>query len=170
MSLPDNVRRLVEGVADRNPADIEAAVEEAVLAVRGLPEYPELVDGLVRHSVQQAVYDARHVSNVRIKRQSGYYGKEAKVVSGASESVREVYKSVYLYSIGATTLGRLRGEELPALAESERSVARGHEFNAELCAKLAGMVPKDRTVEETVPEKKLAALFDRLKRRFAEAA
>jgi hypothetical protein len=164
MEYPDNVLRIAERAAKQHPDDITKAVDCAERDVRALPEFREIVAVLVRGAVQGLVYEARHQTNRSIRREAGEYGGPAKV-SGASDAVNTVYKSVYDYCIGRTTLGRVLGKELPGIAESERAIAEGHVFNAELCEALSRMVPEERAVKDAVPEKKLRGLFRRLQRK-----
>lgn len=159
MEIPENVLRIVEEMAAKYPADIPKAIERAEKDIRSLPEFDELVSMLVRNTVQELVYDARHRANTRMRREAGDYGGQAKVVSGNSACLGRVCVSVYSYHIAGTKLGLVKGADLEAIAESERAIASGHLFNVRLCSKLKGLVPADKCVQEVVSEKKLRALF-----------
>lgn len=159
MDIPENVLRIVEEAAGKHPADIPKAVERAEKGIRGLAEFDELVSMLVRNTVQELVYDARHRANTRMRREAGDYGGPAKVVSGDSASLGRVCESVYSYRIAGTVLGLVKGADLQAIAEGERSVASGHLFNVRLCLKLQELVPADKRVQDAVTEKRLRGLF-----------
>ncbi len=168
--IPESVRLLAEAAAQNNTQDIQAAVDEAVASVRELPDYDDLVADLVRNCLQELVYDARHKTNVQIKRESGYYGQAGK--PRQTGAVEEAYQSVYEYRISGTLLGELRGEDLLPLVASETAIGNGHLFNASLLAWLARdvKVPADKRVRQCVTEKKLRAEFDRLKVRWQQEA
>lgn len=172
MKIPESVTEAVERATQENPTDIVAATTQAFEKVTHLVDYDEFVKSLVWNCIQEMVYDARHKVNVRTKRQIGYYGQEAKV-NRTSNGVLRVYNSVYKYHIAGTVLGAIRGEDLPSIAESERSIANGHVFNAELCEWLAEQVPAEKTVEQTFGkkgEKRLREQFDRLYAKYQSAA
>lgn len=169
--FPNSVVNAVETATEKHPNDIPAAVEMAVIKIKQLPEYNDLVDRLVTNAVRDMIYDVRHVANVRMKRQTGYYGKPAKVKPGDTPTVNLVYESVYNYHIAGTTLGELKGADLPALRESEHAIAEGHRFNSELLAWLVDQkIPEDKKVCEAVPAKRLKLHFDRIYRKVKETA
>lgn len=159
MEFPQNVLRVVEKAVEKHPTDIEAAVTQAERAVRKLDEFSELVDTLVRHAIQELVYDCRHHMNVATKNQNGEYDNPAKVTSAASSAVQRAADSVYLFKIAGTILGDLTGKELPVVAANETAVASGHAFNAWICNKLSPLVPEDKRVRDAVSEKKLRSIF-----------
>jgi hypothetical protein len=160
--MPESVIAAAALAAQEHPDDVARATAEAERAVRELPEFPDLMAGLVTGAVRELVYDARHASNVRTRRQAGRYGTPAKVSPGGSPAVERVYESVYDYFIAGTTLGALRGEELQAVAEKEQGLAEGHLFNAGLCARLSKMVPPGQRVRDAVPERQLRGLFKKV--------
>lgn len=163
--FPETVLDLVAKAVADHPADIEAATQAALRAIRRLPDYAELIDRLVYKSVRELVYDNRHVENVRAKRLTDFYAERGRrKVGPASPEMEEAYKSLYDYYIAGQTLGSLLGVQLAGIAASERRVAAGHEFNAALCEELDALVPDDRYVRDAVPEKRLRVIFQRLQR------
>lgn len=171
MQIPESVIEAVERAVGEHPTDIPAATTQAFEEVIHLEDYEEFVKSLVWKCIQELAYDARHKTNVRIKRREGYYGQEAKV-NPVSDGVIKVY-SVYRYHIGGNMLGNIRGEELADLAEKERAIANGHVFNAELCEWLQTQVPEGKTVQETFGkkgERRLKEQFDRLYAKYQKFA
>jgi hypothetical protein len=158
----ESILEIVKAAAEHHPGDIPSAVDEAEMAIRDLPDFEALISALLRSAIQELVYDARHALNTRIKRDAGYYGGPAKV-NGTSDGVQKVYESVYRYCIGSTTLGELKGEDIPEIVEGEKAKAQGHQFNAELLEWLEAQgVKGEKRVREVVPEKKLRKNFDRI--------
>lgn len=164
MQYPESVLSVARAMAAKHGDDIPRAVTEAEKLIRKLPEFDSLVDQMIRNAVREMVYDARHISNVATKRQTGHYFQEQKVDTTKSKAVLQAYKSVYAYCVAGTQLGLLYGERLAEIAESEQSIANGHVFNAALCRKLSEIVPKGTQVKDAISEKKLRALFDRTKK------
>lgn len=164
MKYPKKVIDVANKMAEKYPSDISKATEEAEKKIRKLPEFNELVDILIRNAVQDLVYDARHRSNVQVRRENGKYGTGAKVVSGRSTSVNRAAKSVYNFHIAGTVLGAIRGDQLISIAVSEEETAEGYLFNARLCRRLSGIVPKDKTVKDAVTERRLRSIFNEVKR------
>lgn len=162
MDFPKAVTDIANGCAAKHGADCEAATTCAINKVRKLKEYPELVETLVRHAIQNLVYAARHRANVVMRSGAGKYGAAAKVKAHESESLRRVAASMYSYAIAGTVLGNLTGKELPAIAAAEQAIAAGHDFNSQLCLRLAQVVPEDKSVREVVSERKLKSLFKEL--------
>lgn len=159
MNFPADCITIADKAITKHGDDITAAINLAETQIRKMKEFPELVDSLVRGAVQELVYQRRHVANTAARKAAGAYGQAAKVVTGASEAVQEVARSLYGYYIAGRTLGSVLGSELEEIADSETAVAAGHSFNARLCRKLAQIVPVDKTVREAVSERKLKALF-----------
>ena len=162
MNLPSHVIAIVSAAVERHHNDIPAAVNESEKRIRKLADFPELVDGLVRSAIQDAVYERRHTVNVANKRQAGQYGQPGKVKTGTSQSLGAVKRSVYQYYIAGRTLGTILGGELRDIAANEDATAAGYTFRAQLCRRLADIVPAEKTVREAVTEKKLRTLFREL--------
>ena len=159
MEMPKEVLDLAAEIAVKYGADIEKATDALDRAIRKLPEFEDLTENLLRMAEQELIYDARHQANIRTRLENGGYGGPAKVVSGDSEAVKRVAQSVYAYAIAGTMLGMVLGDQLPDIAASEAARAEGHAFNARLCERLAGMVPKGKRVREVVSEKRLQSIF-----------
>lgn len=159
LPYPSDAVAIVTAIANDNSEDIPRAVELVKAALKKLPDYDGLVDSLITQAVREFIYDVRHKANVQMKRDSGRYGGEAKVVVGNSKDVQDSYTSLYAYFIAGTTLGSLKGEQLLSIAESERSKAAGHTFNARLCEQLKPLVADDNMVKDCVPERKLKMIF-----------
>jgi hypothetical protein len=157
--IPRPVLDIIDRAATRYGDDIPKAVTAAEKAIRKLPDFAELAGMFVRHAVQEMLYDSRHKTNTATRKAEGKYGGPGKVVAGASDAVGRAAESVYLYFIGGKTLGALRGDELPLIAESESAKATGHEFNARLCERLRPLVKDNKTVRESVSERKLRQIF-----------
>src|SRR5262245_33949839 len=132
MEYPDSILRAVEDAVKQHPDDVPQAINCAERSVRKTPDYPTVVDELIRDAVSQLVYRARHAINVRLKNAAGAYNQKTKV-NGASAAVQKVCEDFYAYTIGQKTLGNLLGSELDGIARSESAIASGHRFNARLC-------------------------------------
>ena len=155
MEMPESVIKIANEMAERYNTDIAKAVAKAKYAIKQLDDYDDLVNDLVHNAIQNLIYDARHRSNVQLKNNLGKYGQPPIQVSVDSNSVKQVYRSMYEYNIGKSTLGKLYGKELASLAETESQLSDGHRFNSALLAWLAGIVPDEKRVEEAVPISKL---------------
>jgi hypothetical protein len=160
LNIPDKVREVVAKAAREHP-DARRAVACALEKVGKLPDYTDYVAALVEHSVSELVYDARHEMN-RERRPEG--GPPAPgVVRPPGEALSRVYDNLYLYRIGGTTLGRLKGEDLLPLADQEGCKGRGHLLNEALLRWCADQkVPEGEPVEDHIPEAKLRAARARL--------
>jgi len=169
MEFPENVLLAVQEAARNHPSDIPRAVDCAEKAVRALPDFDDLVALLVKGAVQELVYRSRCSDNALLHAQNGRYNSMPKV-QAAGPAVERVCQSLYTYRIAGTVLGRVLGADLDGIAESERNVAAGHTFNAELCVALRRRVADDKRVEESVTERQLQDLFKRLQKRMGEAA
>lgn len=167
MDYPVEVIKIAADAAAEHGDDIDAAVASAEASIRELPTFKQIVATLLHNAFRELIYDARHASNVKTRRDAGRYGGPGIVITGASPGIKDVYRSVYEYNIAGTQLGLLKGESLAGIADNESAIASGHMFNAELCRKLAKIVPDDKTVKEAVSEKKLNEMFVSLKRKMA---
>ena len=161
--FPKSVTNAVAKSADKYGDDIEKAVGEAEKRVRKLKAFSEFEGQLVRHALRELIYDARHQKNGQIKEASRNTTGPSKVVSGSSPAVTQAYREAYYdYCIAGMTLGKLQGEMLADIAESEQNIATGHLFNVRLCERLVKIVPEGKTVEQCVSEKKLKVIFQEL--------
>ncbi len=163
MNDPESVLELVQRNVEKFPDDIPAAVSATEKGIRKLPEYKTLEELFLYNYAQNLVYTARHRICTQMKRNVNHYGKPAKV--GLTEEVEKVYRSIYLYFIGGTILGEIKGNDIPNLAANERAIAAGHTFHAELLEWLGDQgVVGDKRVKDVVPERKLKLNFDRIYR------
>ncbi len=170
MHFPEYVHEMVAKACKEHPADISAACLKVERDLRNDDNFDSLVDSLIAEAVQAMVYNRRHAENVAIKKETGAYGGGTKTNVAGSTTINRICKSVYYYNIGAKTLGLLFGEELLGLADTEESIAAGHQFNASLLRELRKMVKDGQRVQDAVKEKKLRELFCKLGRKFDEAA
>src|SRR3990172_11545688 len=163
MEIPREILEVVQTASAKFPDDIPAAIDYAEKHCRRLPDWADYEAGIITHSIQQLVYADRHRVDVAIRRQAGHYGGPAQVHADG-ESVLEAYRSYYGYFLQGKTLGTIIGAEFADIADIERGLAAGHEFNAELADVLGEMVPAEKTVREFLPEKKLARVFGQVRR------
>ena len=164
IEFPENVRSIVKKATAKHLADIQKATSEAEKQIRKLKEFDGLANLLVTSAVQEMVYDIRHQMNTEIKNQEGREGGKTKVKS-SSDAVKAVYESSYFnLFIGGSILGMLTGGELVDVASSERAIAAGYTFNADLALELSRIVPEDKTVRQSVSSKKLDAIAKRIKK------
>lgn len=166
MIFPESVRKAVLEAVRRSPQDTGRAIDFAEQAIRGLPEFGDLLSKLVRSAVEDLVYDVRHSLN-RATRRGGEAppGAASRATLGGTTAAREVYRSAYDYHIAGTSLGSILGKDLLGLAKREHEMAGGHLFNARLCEALRPLVADMETVKSAVPnEKKLKAIFARLQK------
>lgn len=159
MEIPKSVDKIVKWAADHHNQDVGKAVNAAFSKVKLLKEYPQLIETMVKQALQDWIHDERHKTNTQIKRDFGEYGGPAKVSPGRSPAVNRAATSVYLYAIAGTVLGEVYGRDLSIIADSEESVGNGYLFNARLCRQLARIVPRDKTVRESVTRKRLETIF-----------
>lgn len=166
MEFPKPILKIVERAAAKYGDDVEQAVAYAGKNVRRLKAFTSFVDGLVDHALREMIYDARHRTNLRIRRDNGSDEERVrpKVVSGQSPAVERVYDSVYNYLIAGRSLGSVYGETLEDIAASERAKGRGCFFNAGLAEELRLLVPAGKTVREVVSEDQIQKLFQRLQK------
>lgn len=166
---PKPVVDAVEAAVKKYPNSIDEAAEAAEIAIRKLSTFEDVVSQLITSAVRDIVYDVRHVNNVKTKRQTGRYDTVPRTNVATSESVQEVYRSVYDYAIAGMTLGSLSGEDLDKVAASETAIAEGHRFNASLCVELRKKVKDGQQVREVFKEEALRRLFAKVQR-LAQAA
>ena len=178
MDFPANVIEIVTKAITKSPEDPMKAAKLALASIKKLPEFKELVDTMLMQAVQSLVDNRRQYINRCIRHEStnpepekaaGYDGP-AKVVTGLSASASKAYTSVFLYNIGGKVIGMLFGKDLPDIAENERKAGDGHYFNANLMEALRPLVPKDKTVQQSVSEAKLRKLFQALRKKQLTAA
>ncbi len=163
---PEKWIKLAATISDQFPESIEDATAELMSTIVDDPEYDQWSAMIRRRFCQGLIYDARHKSNVELKRQSGQYGGPGRV-SMASESVNQTCISVFQHYIAGRTLGSLLGKELAGIANSESEIAAGHQFNAALLRWLEGKVPAEKRVADAVSEKALTKVYRNLQKQVA---
>lgn len=170
MDIPETILEAVREATARHMGSVETAIAVAIEAVRCLDDFDDAVTVLVNHAVQGLVYDARSSLTAAVSRQAAYTGAP-KVNVARSAAVNRVAMSVYNHAIGGTRLGDLRGEELDAIAATEREIAKGHNFNAELLGwcRAQGVADGQR-VRDVIPEAKLRSAYNRLRGRKPKVA
>lgn len=160
--FPDEVNQVIDDAVRQYPDDIDTAVDVAVEDIMSLPCFKNIRNDLFRSAIRSLIHDKRHSINVSIKHAASKYGGPAKVKYASSEAVNRVSASCYDYSIGSRSLGSMTGVELLEVRESELAIAKGHQVNATLCERLSKIVPPEKTVRESVTEKKLWQIFQNL--------
>lgn len=165
MTYPEIMVETVQKITKKYSDDIPTAIEKSLEAIQALDDYAELQEMLIRSAVQDLVYDSRHNFNKQtkrdIRRDVGNRSEGPKRVNvGDSEFVRASYENLLDYCIGSKTLGALFGEELPALAEQEASVAVGHLFNSRLLNELSRFVPPKKMVRDSINKEKMAQIWE----------
>ena len=165
IKIPKSVLAVVSRATEKYSGDIRKASKVAEAAVRKLPEFDVFVNILIRKAIQTLVYEHRHRVTTAVKRQAGQYGPPAKAPVGKSKAVNDSYKSIlFSIMIGGTSLGMLRGKDLPVLAEEERRSGNGHLANSLLLSRLAPLVKGDSLVKDSVSGRKVEAIWDQAKR------
>jgi len=154
----DKLTDKIRANAEKFPDDIEKAVDAVERwAKRNWSEFDDWKDELIRSQFRNMIHDARHGTNVQMRRAAREYGGAAKVVPGAA--VAGVNASLYMYLIDGRTLGSLLGSELSDLAAAERARANGHGFNAKLLEQLRPLIEDDQMVLDIVSEDRLRKAF-----------
>lgn len=138
----ESVSQVVVEAAQRHPASVSKATDVAEAGLRHVKGFREVMPDLIRHAIQERIYDVRHRANLE-QRQSQFQDG-----------------SPYNYFLDGTALGRLKADQLSALAEEEDEAASGHAFNAALCRELAGRLPDGQTVKQAMSEDQLRTIMD----------
>ena len=159
------IRQIAREAIDSNPTSNDDATAEVLRRVKRLVGYAEYIEDLVAKAIRTFVEEERHKINVQMRRESGYYGGQAKVVIADSHGVEIAKRSVYLYNMGGSVLGELTGEELPGIINREEHAGKGHFFNAALLKWiLVKGIGAEQKVKNAVPEKLLMVNFTRIQR------
>lgn len=155
------IRTVAAEASERNLSDIEAATDDALSQLRSLPWFEAYVDTLVRDAIRREVCEARHRMSTAIKRSAGQYGGPPKVNVGQSNIVKAVATAcLFNMPFDGRTLGELKGEELPELAEKERNYSRGYANRASLLERLSSIVPPKKMVQRAVKEETVRDMWD----------
>lgn len=160
---PESVAKIVSNAVSRYRDDCERATEFAKARICLLPEYQELVDGMITDAVRHLVNDKRHNLNVAINRAAGAYSKPTEQADvTALNAAASASVNYFNYFIAGRTLGDLSGAELPELADIEHEKGIGCFRNESILRALAPLVKGDKTVREAVKPKQLEAIFLRV--------
>ncbi len=168
--IPEEVRTIAREAVRAHPDDVEKQKEVTKEKARGSAAFQKMVDALVDDAIQGAVYRAREEANRALRVGASCPRPAARPGVLPDDGVEAVYDSYFSYSIAGRALGSLTGDELPLFAADEEARAAGHAFNARLCRELAKAVSGEATVGAAYTEKKLRALFRRLRREVPQAA
>lgn len=161
MEFPKSVLAIVREVA-RKYDTIKKALPVGLRRIRKLPDYADLVDRLVEHSVRELIADMRHTDNRAMRKKAGTYGQAARVSVGQSPGVQRTEARLWSYRIAGTALGLVMGGDLAVIGENEAAKAEGHNFNVRLCQRLDPLVADDKRVQDAVSEKRLEAIFQEM--------
>lgn len=159
MLFPDSVYAVIQEEADKHKEDIRAAVDAAMARIVKLPEYDSIVQDLVRKAIHKLVYDYRHQCVRETKGKEPMYSVQPRIVVGRSAAVHRVERSYYDIFVCGKTLGSMLGKELLPAAEHERRIGQGHLVNARLLERLSKIVPEDKTVRNSVSERRIKHLL-----------
>jgi len=132
---------VVADAARKHAGNVNKAVEVAERQARAVPGFRDIVPDLIRHAIQERIYDVRKNDNAQ-QRDSQF-----------AES------PPMAYCIGGTVLARIRGEQLEAIAAAEEKAATGHSFNARICRLLAGIVKPGQTVKQALSADELQKIM-----------
>lgn len=162
--FPPSVLEIIASRARANLENVDIAVDEALEGIKQLPEYKQLVEGLLRRGVRDQVYEIRHQDNRRLKNELGVYAtQKVSKVAAYSASVAAAHRSVFDHCIDGRTLGSLYGRDIPELINSISRRMRGEQFNVNILLWLKNKVPQDKTVREAVDEDRLAKVYVELR-------
>ena len=170
MNLPPSILEIVHKVTEKYPDDIQEATDAAIKQIKNLSDYQSFVNGLVHMAIRDQIYQRRHQVNVKLRREAGGYDTTNKHSPAESSVVEGVYRSCHDYFIAGRTLGDLLGNELAEVESSERAIANGHLFNANLLAELRPLVKAEKRVREVVKEAQLRRLFQKVRRQINQTA
>jgi len=162
MENMERLQKLVDTAVSNHPNDIQDATEEVLKKAGRVAWFEKLKDELVRRAIAKLVHDKRHTDNVMKRKEQGVYGGPPRGTVGRLSG--QIAHGVMGYFIAGKTLGLLTGEELLETAASESEKATGHQFNVRLCRKLAQTVKGEKTVGQCFSAKKLAAVFESVKK------
>ena len=161
MDYPNNVLKIAKAAAVAHPLDATKATNLAIRNLSKLKDFTKLRAVFIHNAVRDLIYDSRCQVNKVIKGQHS----SPKVIVGTSPSVQEAAVSAYDLFISGVTLGEVLGGDLDDIGDSEQAVGYGHLFNAELCWRLAKIVPEYKRVRDAVSENKLQAIMREVRKK-----
>lgn len=160
--FPEDFRSIIKTAAMEHFEDVAAAVDSAYQQIIELEDFAEFQEKLIRHSIQEHVYDFRHQTATDLKRRNGDFGGPAKVGTSTGAANR-VAAMCFLdsYPIDGRSLGSILGKELPALRDAAIGRGRGAFVDAAVCSALIPLVKEDKEVRQCVTDKKAEAIHGR---------
>lgn len=159
MNYPESLTAIVQHAASEHRDNIDQAVDCAAKAWRATEERAEWLEQMELGQLRNLIHDARHQTNVAIRREAGAYAGPAKVGLSTGAANRVAQSILDGYVICGRVLGDILGKELVPFAKIELERAEGYQFNARLCRKLAAVVPDDKTVRQVLSESKIRKLM-----------
>jgi len=169
VKFSEDVLEIVGRAVEKYPNDVDRSVKYAEPLIRDLPEFESIMNQLITQAIRELIHNHRHTQNTAMRKETGDCHSKPKV-NNASETIRKIERDYYNYYIGGKTLGMIRGSELKDIAASEREIAGGHIFNAELCEALQPLVGDSQMVQSAVSKSKLKEIWNRVQRRRNNAA
>lgn len=175
MEIPTFIREAIREVCLKHRSSAALSCDEAIKAVRTLPEFETAREALIDHAIHEVVWSIRGELTTAVVSQAvnpptpakAPYTGEPKVGLLNSDAFIEHTRSVYNMMMGGKTLGDLTGAEVKAIAEVETEKARGHTQNAELARWLGDRVKDKQTVREAVPADEIAKELRSIERKLA---
>jgi hypothetical protein len=138
----EKVSEVLADAARKHAGNVTKAVSTAEEAAKKIKGFRDIVPELIRHALQERIYDIRHQEN------------QDQRAANFTEA------SPYNYCLGGTILGRLKAEQLEELAANEEIAATGHAFNARLCRALKERLAAGKTVKQAMNETALQKIMD----------
>lgn len=174
MKLSQEVLDICHDAVDEHPDDLESSLLQALRKVRGLDNFAEIQDQLVREAIQNTIYQRRHTrtatTNQAIRNDVKKYGGPAGVVMADSKTVQRHHATAFEYKIGGQTLGDLRGKDIPVLIGSIRNRAEIETSHLYLLQELEGRVDELKTVRRSVDLAELERLMNETSERARNTA
>lgn len=169
MQWPSKIWTILMEEAQRHGDDIPAAIGAAEERGTQLPEFPDMLKGFIRGMFQEGIYAARVAINQSIKHPPAKpHGSAGGASPGGNGLVNQIWACTYDYCIGRKTLGSMNATDLLEMAASERSIAKGHLFNARLGEELAPLLPAGKTVRQAISKRKLDAIWKKIEKELSE--
>lgn len=151
----EEIRKLVKEAVEKFN-EIDDQVQWLEVEARKLPDYKSFMAGLLHTAFYALVWKQRS----KVSRKTKARATKRKV--NPHDDVADViYRRVFgdtIY-INGRTLNEIFGKDLLPLAEAEEAIGKGHSKNATFLRRLHPLVPAEKKVGETVPDKQLKALY-----------
>lgn len=159
------LRSIVRKHVQQTP-HVDACIKAAIEDIRkDKAVFEALLTELVETAIRHIVHDIRGSVRSALK-----FSHPRAFDADSLAPVRHVAIRSFLDSMffGDRALGDYRGDELPAIAASEREQARGHEMNAAFLEAVAKQVGS-ALVRKKMTDEQVAALFDKVHATFTKA-